>query len=146
MFGLIPYWRRNDGLGTYNPFHHFDATEKPIYGKFHSLMEFKTDIRDSGDNYILEADLPGFKKEDIRIDIEDNYLTIKAERHSIIDEKDKKGSYIHCERTYGSYERSFDISGIKQDNISAEYSNGVLKLTLPKKELEKTNTRHLEIQ
>ena len=98
-----------------------------------SLAEFKTDIQDKGDSYLLQADLPGFKKEDIHIDLDGETMTIRAERHSEHEEQDKKGSYVRCERSYGSYERAFDVSGIDTDKIGAQYADGVLKLTMPKK-------------
>ena len=94
-------------------------------------MEFKTDIQDKGDHYLLEADLPGVKKEDIQVDIDSNYLTISAARQTEKDEKDKAGNYVRRERSYGTYSRSFDISGIDCANIKAGYKDGVLTLTLP---------------
>mgnify|MGYP000265725696 CR=1 FL=1 len=97
------------------------------------LDEFKTDIKDEGDRYELEADLPGFDKKDIHLDINGDMLTVSAERHSEHEEKDKKNKYVRCERSYGSYSRSFDVSAIQQDKIRASYKDGVLELTLPKK-------------
>lgn len=93
-----------------------------------------TDIKDNGDSYQLEADLPGFSKDDIKIDIEGDYLRINADRHSEIEEKDKQGNYIRCERSYGSYSRSFDVSDVKTDEIKSTYKDGVLTLNMPKKE------------
>ena len=83
---------------------------------------------------MLEADLPGFDKKDIAIDVHDHRLTIKAERHSNHEDKDKQGHYLRCERSYGSFTRSFDIDAIQEDKITASYTDGVLKLTLPKKQ------------
>ena len=146
MFELTPFSRRNHKLSTYNPFQAFDELEKEFFGN-NSLSEFKTDIKDTGSAYELEADLPGFKKEDIHIDIDDNYLTISAQRHSEMEQKDQKGNFIRCERSFGSFERSFDISGVKTEDIKAEYKDGVLKLTMPKTQEEKTpNRRRLDIE
>jgi len=111
-----------------------------------ALAEFKTDIQDKGDSYLLEADLPGFKKEDISIDFDDDIMTISAQRHSEHEEKDKKGNFVRCERSYGSYKRSFDLNGIKADEMKAEYKDGVLKLTMPKKVETVPASRRLEIQ
>ena len=86
---------------------------------------------ESGNNYILEADLPGFEKGDIKLDVKDDILTIKAERPTETEKKDKDSRRICCERSYGSYSRQFDVSGIDTDKISAKYENGVLKLTMP---------------
>ena len=107
---------------------------------------FKTDVKDEGDRYELEADLPGFDKKDIHLDINGDTLTVRAERHSEHEEKDKKGKYVRCERSYGSYSRDFDLSGVKADEIKAKYENGVLKLTMPKKTEELPASKHLEIE
>ena len=133
MFELRPFERRNNRMTAYNP---WDEMERAFFGDGawnRSLAEFKTDIQDKGDSYLLQADLPGFKKEDIHIDLDGETRTIRAERHSEHEEQDKKGSYVRCERSYGSYERAFDVSGIDTDKIGAQYADGVLKLTMPKK-------------
>ena len=133
MIELRPFERRNNRMTAYNP---WDEMERAFFGDGawnRSLAEFKTDIQDKGDSYLLQADLPGFKKEDIHIDLDGETMTIRAERHSEHEEQDKKGSYVRCERSYGSYERAFDVSGIDTDKIGAQYADGVLKLTMPKK-------------
>ena len=110
-----------------------------------SLGELKTDIKDLGESYALEADLPGFKKEDIHVDVKDNTLSITAERHSEFEQKDKKNSYLRCERSFGSYSRQFDLSSVDADHMKATYDNGVLKLEMPKKALP-DSARHIEIE
>ena len=105
-----------------------------------------TDIQEDGDNFVLEADLPGFKKEDIHVDVADDRLTVSAERHSNFEDKDKKGNYLRCERSYGSYARSFDISGIDAAGIKAAYADGVLRATLPKQKEVPASSRRLEIE
>ena len=145
MFELTPFDRRHHRMQAYNPFHELEDMERHFWKDF-SLPEFKTDIRDKGNEYILEADLPGFEKQDIKIDIDDHYLTISAERHSESEEKDKKGNYLRCERSYGSFSRSFDVSTVKTDEIKAAYKNGVLKLTLPKKENAEPARKQIEIE
>lgn len=153
MFELRPFDRRANRVSTYNPFRDMENFERAFFGdnffndrSFHALAEFKTDIQDKGDSFLLEADLPGFKKEDIHIDIDGETMTIKAERHSDHEEKDKEGNYLRCERSYGSYQRSFDISGIEEGGMKAEYTDGVLKLTMPKKEQVVSGARRLEIE
>ena len=121
-----------------NPFGNFFGSN--------SLAEFKTDVTDEGDHYLLEADLPGFDKKDITLDINGDILTVHAERHSKVEEKDKKDKVIRMERSYGSYSRQYDISGVKADEIKAKYDNGVLKLTLPKKEEALPASKRLEIE
>lgn len=149
MFELRPY-RKNNSL--YNPFRDMDEFEKQFFGSPSDffgnglLDEFKTDIKDEGDRYTLEADLPGFDKKDIHLDINGDTLTVSAERHSEHEEKDKKGKYVRCERSYGSYSRSFDLSGVKSDEITAKYEDGVLKLNMPKKENTLPEARRLEIE
>ena len=108
---LVPYARKNHNVSNFNPFHDFDELERAFFSD-NALGEFKADIQEDGDNFVLEADLPGFKKEDIHVDVADDRLTVSAERHSNYEDKDKKGNYLRCERSYGSYARSFDISGM----------------------------------
>lgn len=147
--------RRNNNhhLNSYNPFREMEELEKeffenPLRSFFNNgdLAEFKTDVTDEGDHYLLEADLPGFDKKDIQLDISGDTLTIKAERHSKFEEKDKKDKIVRVERSYGSYSRQFDVSGIHTDEIKAKYENGVLQLKLPKKEAVKSEAKHLEIE
>ena len=145
MFDLTPYDRRHSRPAVFNPFKDLEDFEKSFFGR-NSLDEFKTDIKDAGNAYVLEADLPGFKKEDIAIDIEDNYLTIRAERHFENESKDDKGRFISRERSYGSFARSFNIASVDADKITASYNDGVLTLQLPKKESGAAGGRRLEIQ
>ena len=144
MFELTPFVRRNHAA-VYDPFRMFDEMEKRFF-KEGGIGEFKTDIRDTVEAYELEADLPGVKKEDIKVELDGNYLTVSAERNTESGEKDKKGNYVRRERSYGSYSRSFDVSGIQTDQITASYNDGVLQLRLPKKQEALPNTRRLEIQ
>ncbi len=144
MFELTNWKNRNNNT-LFNPFQEWENFERDFF-KNNSLSEFKTDIRDNGKEYTIEADLPGFKKEDIKVDVDGNYLTISAERHTENEHKDEKGNFIKRERSYGSFSRSFDISSVKSDSISAEYKDGVLKLVLPKKESTVPSSRRLEIK
>lgn len=144
MFELTPFVKRNH-VTTYDPFRLFDEMERSFFNGS-ELGDFRADIRDTGDAYELEADLPGVKKEDIKVDLDNNYLTISAERHAEKDEKDKKGNYVRRERSYGSYSRSFDVTGVQTEQITAEYTDGVLKLHLPKKQEAMPTTRRLEIR
>ena len=136
---------RNHGLTIYNPFYDLEHFGHNFFSQSY-WNSFKTDIHDDGKSFILEADLPGLKKEDIEIQVENNTLTIHAERHSEIEQKDAKGSYVCCERAYGSFSRSFDVSGIDTEHIKASYADGVLKLVLPKKEQHLSGSHRLEIE
>lgn len=140
MFEMMPFTR---GIDLYRPFRDLEELERSLFAN-NSVTAFKTDIRDAGDAYVLEADLPGMKKDDIHIDIDGDRLSISAERNAVREEKND--GYIRCERSYGAFSRSFDISGIRGEEISAAYEDGVLKLTLPKQTRAVPASRRLEIQ
>ena len=128
MFGMLPFERGND-----NTFDTFDKFMRNFFDHSNtSLPAFRTDIRDAGDKFILEAELPGFEKEDIKLDLKDGILTISAEHNENNDQKEANGNYIRRERRYGSFSRSFDVTGIDENGITAAYKNGVLELSLPK--------------
>ena len=94
----------------------------------------KTDVKDTGDSYQLEMDLPGFKKEDVKVSLENGCLTISAEKGMDQDEN-KKGRYLRRERYAGACERSFYVGeDVTEDEIKGEFKHGILKLTIPKKE------------
>ncbi len=144
---MTPFNRRFGDFPAFDPFRVFDDMEKAMSRELTTnLSTFKTDIRQEGENYILEADLPGFKKENIHIDLEDGYMTIRAERRSRIEEKDEKDNFIRCERSYGSYARSFDTAGIDVDHMEASFTDGVLTLTMPKLIETVSSPRRLEIR
>lgn len=143
MFELMR--RTNHPMNTYNPFREMEELERSFFGR-DDLAEFKTDITDEGDHYLLESDLPGFDKKDIRMDLNGDTLTISAERHSRVEQKDQSDRIIRVERSYGSYSRQFDISSVDADGIRAKYDNGVLQVTLPKKERLTPASRQLEIE
>ncbi len=114
----------------------FFGKRNPLYGKNAKNM-MKTDIRETDDNYEIDVDLPGFKKDEINATLEDGYLTISAAKGLDKDEKDKKGKYIRQERYAGAMSRSFYVgTGITQEDVKAKYENGILKLTVPKKQPE----------
>jgi len=147
MFGLTV---RNNGLSHYwDPFRQLEAMERsffkePFAGFFStaSFPAFRSDITDQGDHYLVQTDLPGFDKKDIHLELKDDTLTLRAERHA---QTQEDAHPIRTERSYGSYSRSFDVTGIDADGIRARYENGVLTLTLPKKEVP-DNTRTFEIE
>ena len=145
MFGLTPYERRNNDLMFFSPFKELEDMEKRFFGD-RIPVNFKTDIRDTGKEFVLEAELPGFDKSDIGIDVKDGYLTITASHSEENDEKDKKGNYLRRERSYGSMTRSFDVSDIEENAITASFNNGVLELILPKKEDKAEVSRKIEIK
>lgn len=143
MFDLIPFGRNERNL-----FQYLDNMEKNLFDGLDSrVSRFRTDILDKGDRYVLEAELPGFKKEDIQLDLEGDILTIRAEHTEEKEDKDEKKQYVRRERRYGSFSRSFDVSGIQTEQIAASYENGVLKLDLPKAApVPAPSSRRIDIQ
>ena len=106
----------------------------PLYGK-HARNMMKTDVREKDNSYELDIDLPGFKKDEIQAQISDGYLTISASKGLDKDQKDDKGRYIRRERYCGECSRSFYIGdGITEKDVSAKFEDGILKLSIPKKE------------
>ena len=143
MFELTPFGYRR--VSAYNPFRELEEMSRSLWNDT-ELTAFRTDIKKQDGNYILEAELPGFKKEDISIDIDKDCLTISAEHKSEENEDDKDKGFIRRERYYGSYSRSFNIKGIDADAISASYNDGVLTLSMPETTPEIPAARRLEIQ
>ena len=110
--------------------------ERKLYGRKASRM-MKTDIREKDDSYEVSIDLPGFKKEEITVELDNGYLTISAAKGLDKDEN-KKGKLIRQERYAGSMTRSFYIGdNVEKEDVEATYRHGVLTLTVPKKALEK---------
>ena len=128
MFELIPFERR---MASFDPFRMMADMERSFFpAASGSVSAFRTDVSDEGDAFKLEAELPGFKKEDISIDIKDERLTISAERK--LESEENKPNFVKRERYYGSYRRSFGLDGINTEAIEASYTDGVLSLRLPK--------------
>ena len=151
MFELT---RRNNyhPMRAFDPFREMEEMERRFFGPHYDdffrapeLAEFKTDVTDEGDHFLLEADLPGFNKEDIHLDLNGDTLTVHAERHSKVEHKEKD-KVVRLERSFGSYSRSYDISNINTEGIKAQYTDGVLRLTLPKKEKVLPASRQITIE
>lgn len=143
MFEIMPYNYRR--VASYNPFRELDELSRRFWNGT-EMSAFRTDITEKDGNYILEAELPGFNKEDISIDLDKDCLTITASRNSESDDEDKERNFVRRERFYGSYSRSFNVSGIDTDQITAAYDNGILSVSMPKKNPEVPAARRLEIQ
>ena len=122
----------------------FSNVDKTLYGKNAKNM-MKTDVKENGDKYEVSVDLPGFDKDDVKVELKDGYLTISADKG--LDKEDKKDKkYLRKERYEGSMSRSFYVGDeITQDDINASYKNGVLTLELPKKDQKKVeaDTSHM---
>ena len=123
-----------DGFG-------FPDVDKKLYGK-HAKNVMKTDIRETDEGYEVIMDLPGFKKDEIEVQLENGYLTVSAAKGLDRDEADKKGKYICRERYSGEMSRSFYVGeDILDTDIHAKFENGILKLDVPKKEAKAVETK-----
>lgn len=109
--------------------------ERKLYGRRGKNM-MKTDVKEKKDSYILEMDLPGFTKDEVKVSLEDGYLTISAAKGLDQDEAEKEsGRYIRRERYAGACERTFYVgTEVTEEDIKGEFQHGILKLTIPKKE------------
>lgn len=95
----------------------------------------RTDIKEKGNNYIIEVDLPGYEKENIEIEMENGYLKVSAKTSKDVDESDEEEKYIHKERYYGECSRSFYVGeNLKEEDVKAAFKNGILTLTVPKEQ------------
>jgi len=125
----------------------FPDIDKALYGK-HAKNEMKTDVRETEDGYELDVDLPGFKKDEVTAQLDNGYLTIQASKGLDKEQKDKKGKYIRKERYAGSMSRSFYVGdAITEEDVHAKYEDGILKLSVPKKEAKAVEqTKHIAIE
>ncbi|MDI9469111.1 MAG: Hsp20/alpha crystallin family protein [Bacillota bacterium] len=140
MFDLVPFGRQERNLWNrvmQDPF-------RVMNNFWTDTSSMCTDIEDRGDHFLLQAEMPGIAKEDIRIDIEGDRLRLQAESKQ--EKDDEKRNYVYRERRYYRYDRSYNIRGIDQDGIRAKLVNGVLELTLPKQTEAAPKTRSIEVQ
>lgn len=115
-----------------DPFEMMVPTRNALYGK-HGKNLMKTDVRETDNSYELDVDLPGFKKDEISVELKDGYLTISAAKGLDKDESDKNGKFIRQERYTGACSRSFYVgASIQPEDIGARYEGGVLRLSVPK--------------
>lgn len=142
MLDLMPLSSTNASiLNDLNDF------EKTFFSPTYSRSSFRIDILDKKDCYVLEAELPGFAKENISINVDGEYLTIKATKDSKNSSTtDEEATYVRKERTYGSYERSFHIPNINANEVEAAYNNGMLHVTMPKVTADKKNAKQIPIK
>ena len=119
----------------------FWGRQNPAYTK-NTKNLMKTDIREHDAGYELDIDLPGFKKDEIKAELENGYLTISATKGTSNDEQDKKGKYIRRERYAGTMQRSFYVGeDVTQEDIKAKFEDGILKLSIPKKDAQTVETK-----
>lgn len=136
MFSMMPY-RTNRNMMPRGFFDDFASDFfRPFFDGFGGMARaeqaMKVDVRDDGDSYTLEADMPGVSKDNLKVDVTNGVLTISADYDEKKEEKNEDDRYVYRERRCGSIRRSFNVEGIREDDITAEFKDGVLKLTLPK--------------
>lgn len=123
-----------------------DMFRDPFFTNSSTTKLMKTDIQEKDNNYILDMDLPGYEKEDVKAQLKDGYLTITAQKNTSNEEKDKKGNYIRKERYCGKCSRSFYVGDtVKEEDIKASFKNGILQLTFPKEVARKEDTKYITI-
>lgn len=150
MFGLTPYNRRNNGVARRNDTFDLrsvfeDFFSDPFFSGFNLASHpIRADIRETDREYIIEAEIPGVKKEDIKLDLRDDTLTISVENR--VETNEERENYIRKERRYGSYSRSFYVENVKHEDATAKYNDGILTITLPKMEEGKIRKRNIDIQ
>lgn len=145
MFEMIPFRKNNlsrrDDL--FSPFFK-NFFEDDLFTAMSKIQgNFKVDLKETDENYLVEAELPGVKKEAIDIIFDNNYLVISAKREDSVE--DKKENYVRRERHYGEFKRSFYIDNVDENNIDACFNDGVLKITLPKLNKGKEKKRKIDI-
>lgn len=140
MSTLIPYTRHNNDMIS-DPFFG-DGFFGPFFMRRDFQNNFRVSVKDAGDHYELDAELPGVQRDQLGIDVNDGVLTISAEWNQSDDSKD---GYVMNERRYGKMQRSFNIDGVDESAITASYTDGVLRLNLPKR-TEQVSGRRIEIQ
>ena len=125
----------------------FPDVDKELYGK-HAKNLMKTDVKETEKGYEVDMDLPGFKKDEIQMELNDGVLTISAAKGLDKDEEDKKGNYIRKERYAGAMSRSFYVGdALTQEDIKAKYESGILRLSIPKKEAKQVEaTKRIAIE
>ena len=146
MFDLVPFRNRSRRDVAERNEDPFNSLVSDFFGDVMDFAgrSFRADIKESDEEYTIEAEMPGMKKEDIGLEIDDDYLTISAEHKE--EKEEKNDNYIRRERRQGRYTRSFYLENVDQDDINAEYDGGILKVHLPKVEKTPVKKRTIEIE
>ena len=144
MSGIFGENLFDDWMGF--PMRELANVDRRLYGKNASHI-MKTDVKETDGTYELEIDLPGFKKDEISVKLENGYMTISATKGLDTEKKDKHGKIIRQERYAGAMQRSFYVGeGVKTEDVKAKYEDGVLKLDIPKKELNLPGNNTINIE
>ena len=144
MSGIFGENLFDDWMGF--PMRELANVDRRLYGKNASHI-MKTDVKETDGTYELEVDLPGFKKDEINVKLEDGYMTISATKGLDTEKKDKHGKIIRQERYAGAMQRSFYVGeGVRTEDVKAKYEDGVLKLDIPKKEMNLPGNNTIAIE
>jgi HSP20 family protein len=144
MSYLLPFRRRNRDAGSELWDSVSDFFSDNFFAPVHSgIHQFRTDIKDAGDHYVIEAELAGIHKDDIRVEYDHNYLSITAKRETVV--KDEKENFIRQERHYGEFNRHFYVDDIDEKLIEATFSEGILTLKCPKRTITTESRKRIEI-
>lgn len=144
LFTRDNFWR--------NPFYEFERMFPDFWNETNTDLEtsfsgFSTDVIEKDGNYILQAELPGFTKEDISVDLRNDILTISASHKEEKKEEDKDTKYLRRERRESSYARSFRVANVTPEDVRATYENGVLEVSFPKRDaIPEKEAKRIEIK
>ncbi|MGM0548804.1 MAG: Hsp20/alpha crystallin family protein [Bacillota bacterium] len=146
MFDLVPFRNRSRRQVSERDEDPFNNLMSNFFGDMMDFAgsNFRADIKESETEYTIEAEMPGMKKEDINLEINNDYLTISAEQKQ--EKEEKHDNYIRRERRKGKYARSFYLENVREDDIEANYDDGILRVHLPKAEETPVKKRTIEIK
>lgn len=149
--------RNNNDLMSDDPF--LDSLSHRFFGPMSNWMDWfnpamnttavnglRTDVKETKDNYITRVDIPGVDKNDIKLNYHDNVLSINVVKKDVTDHADKDGNVLMSERSYGAMSRSYQLPNVDVNGIKAEYTNGVLTVTLPKMSVDNEHNHNIDIQ
>ncbi|MCD8900070.1 Hsp20/alpha crystallin family protein [Staphylococcus gallinarum] len=135
----------NNSIFDVNPSDLFKDFGKQIFDQFPNQTQIKSDVTELEDYYLIEAELPGIKKENISLAFDKNVLTIEAKQTQLNTEEDSAGKIIHQERSYSDLKRQFNFDNVNEQGITAAHDNGILRVTLPKLPAEENKATRIEI-
>ncbi|MDD4077867.1 MAG: Hsp20/alpha crystallin family protein [Bacilli bacterium] len=132
MFNLMIRKNKKRDLGLFDDPFFSDFFDTPLL--FDDRRVMRTDLREEDNRYLLDIELPGLNKQDIKLSLEDGYLTVDVVKEESKEQKDDKGNYVRRERHYGNCSRTFYLGDVKEADITANYNNGILTVSVPKAE------------
>lgn len=148
MFEMVPFRRNHNNLSSrgdyFDDFFNNFFSEDTFTPMILKNTNFKVDVKETENEYLVEADLPGINKDNISLEYENNYLTVTAKRENTVEDK-SNSNYVRRERSYGEFKRSFYIDNVDENSVNASFADGVLRITLPKKQKGKASKRRIDI-